>query len=946
MPSLTHELRRAMDGSVADDDYTRHLYSRDASMYAITPRAVAFPRHAEDVAAAVGVAAAHGVPVLARGAGTSLAGQCVGPGLVLDLSRHLDRILEVDPTTSSALVEPGVVQDTLNTAAAAYGLMFGPDTSTGNRATLGGMVGNNSAGSGSVRYGMTADHVREVDVVLADGARVRLGPVDETERVRRSGPGTVDGRVHRDLPGLLARHAEVIRTGYPQHWRRAGGYRLDRLAAGDTLDPSRLVVGSEGTLAVATRIRVGLVPRPARTAYAVGHFTSVAAAVDAVTDALACDPVQVELIDRTILELARQKLAYASLAVAGEPGALLYVAFSGDGEVTGQLDRLEGLWRAHGHGYATLRAETAEQQRALLSVRTAGLGLLMASSTGSRRPVAFIEDTAVDPVRLAEYTAQLHALLDRHGLRAGFYGHASVGCLHVRPFIDTSDPREVAVMRAVAEEVRLLAAEHGGVNSSEHGDGLARSEFNRAVFGAELYDAMREVKQLFDPGGVLNPGKVVDAPPMTAHLRVLAPASEPRTTLQFADGMRAAADRCQNIGLCRKSTSGVMCPSYMATREEEHSTRGRAAALVKALSEPDPATALAGDRLHGILDLCLMCKACTSECPLGVDIPALKSEALAARHAVTGVPLRSRLFASIRLLNRLGAATAPLSNLPGRRPVARALLERWLGITAARPLPVFRRETTTRWFAGRAYCSAADAAGRAEGGRGASRPVTFLADSFTTFTEPYVGRAAIELLELAGHEVRLESRGCCGRAALSKGLVDRAARQARALAARLEGQVVVGCEPSCTGMLTEGRLGLRTDVRQVEELVAAAVDDGRLVLRADSWLAGRRIVLQGHCHQKADVGTAATLALLSRIPGVEVVELDAGCCGMAGSFGFESEHYEVSMQVGAGRLFPAVTAEPEGTVIAASGVSCRQQIAHGTGRVARHPLELVRSVVG
>jgi Fe-S oxidoreductase len=577
----------------------------------------------------------------------------------------------------------------------------------------------------------------------------------------------------------------------------------------------------------------------------------------------------------------------------------------------------------------------------------------MAASVGTRRPLAFVEDTAVDPAHLAAYTERFKALLDRHGLAAGFYGHASVGCLHVRPFVDVTDPAQVATMRAVATEVKDLVAEYGGVNSSEHGDGLVRSEFNRSIFGDDLYQAMREVKHLFDPANVMNPGKIVDSPSMTENLRdpALPPAPPIRTRLRFdvVGGMRGAADRCMNIGLCRKSTTGAMCPSYIATRQEEHSTRGRANALVKALSEPDPAAALGDERLHEILDLCLMCKACKSECPLGVDMATLKSETLAHHHDVHGVPLRSRVFGSIRTLNRLGAAAAPLSNVPGRVRPLRALMGRALGIAPQRPLPAFERRSLVQWFDGR---------------RAAAPPtqgtVVFLADSFTTFTEPGVGRAAVELLERAGWAVRLESRGCCGRASLSKGLVDDAKKKAARLARLItssgdEGSPVVGCEPSCLFTLKDEHLSLLPDdpavrdvagrVRQVEELLAEAVDDGRLVLRPDSWLAGRRVLYHGHCHQKAEVGTAATVGLLRRIPGAEVVELDAGCCGMAGSFGFESEHYELSMQVGADRLFPAVSAEPADTVMAATGVSCRQQIAHGTARRAMHPVELLRSVV-
>lgn len=959
MADLEHRLRGDLDGEVAFDDYTRHLFSRDASMYSITPAGVVFPRHSGDVAAAVTTAAEHGVPVVPRGAGTSLAGQTVGPGLVLDMSRHMNRIIEIDPGSRTALVEAGVVQDQLNRAAAPHGLMFGPDTSTSNRATIGGMVGNNSAGSGSVRYGMTIDHVRELDVVLADGSRAHLAPADEAGWARRAALPTLEGAICRQLPRILRENAAAIAEGYPAYWRRACGYRLDRLMRDESRhDLAKFVVGSEGTLVIAARILVDLVPKPRRTVIAVGHFASTPAAIAATEDALSCDPAAVELMDRMILDLSRDKIEYASLGTIldGDPEALLFVSFSGDDEpeLLGRLDRLTALWKHHGHGYHTLRAVTQAQQGSLLKVRKAGLGLLMSASQGTRRPLAFVEDTAVDPVHLGDYTRRFKQVLDRHGMTAGFYGHASVGCLHVRPFVDLADPAEVRRMRAVAEEIKDLVREYGGVNASEHGDGLARSEFNREIFGDRLYDAMRQVKRVFDPANQLNPGKIVDAPAMTEHLRdpVLGAAVPLRTGLSFevTGGMRGAADRCMNIGLCRKTEAGVMCPSYMATRREEDSTRGRANALVKALSEPDPGKALGDGRLHEILDLCLMCKACKTECPLGVDMAALKAETLSQHHELHGVPLRSRVFGAIRTLNRLGSATAPLSNLPGRIRPVRLLMDRLLGITPARPLPSFARDNLVRWF--RRHASETHAAPRGQ--------LTFLADSFTTFTEPDIGRAAIELLELAGWRVRLAAGGCCGRSSLSKGLLGKAREDARKLARSLHdlsepGSPITGCEPSCLMTLCDEYLTLLpgepavTDVsgrvRQVEELLTEAIDTGRLRLRSDSWLAGRRLLYHGHCHQKAEVGTAATVALLSRIPGVEVAELDAGCCGMAGSFGFESEHYDVSMTVGSDRLFPAIAAEPGTTVVVASGVSCRQQISHGAQRRAWHPVELVRQAL-
>ena len=955
-PELAAALGRAVGGEVRFDAWTRQVFSRDASMYAIEPLGVVFPRDADDVAATVSVAAEFGVPVLPRGAGTSLAGQTVGRAVVLDCSRHLRAVLEIDPERRSARVQPGVVQDDLNRAAARYGLLFGPDTSTANRATLGGMIGNNSAGSHSIRYGMTIDHVLGLDAVLADGSRARLEPLGPRELAWRAGRPGLEGAIHRRLPGLVERHRDAIAAGFPAWWRRAGGYRLDRLTGDGPFDLARFVVGSEGTLVTVTEALVGLVPAPRHRAIAVGHFGSTQAAVEATGAALACEPAAVELMDRTILDLSRQRLEYAALAssLEGDPEALLFVTFFGDSEaeVAAGLDRLAASWRRGRHGYHVLRAVTPAQQADVLRVRSASLGLLMAASAGARRPLAFIEDTAVDPADLPAYTARLAGILDRHGLRAGFYGHCSVGCLHVRPFLDLTSPAEVGTMRAVAEEVLELVTEYGGANSSEHGDGLARSEFNRRVFGDQLYEAMREVKGLFDPDGRMNPGKIVDAPAMTEHLRdpALGPAPALATRLSFPDGMRAAADRCMNIGLCRKTASGVMCPSYMATRDEEHATRGRANALVLALSAPDPKAALGDDRLHEILDLCLECKACKRECPLGVDMAALKAETLAASHDLHGVPARARLFGAVRRLNALGSALAPLSNLPGRSRLVRALAERALGVAADRPLPRFRRDSLPRWLASR----------RAPSGPFPRGEVVLLADSFTTWTEPAIPIAAVELLELAGWRVRVERGGCCGRASISKGLLDQAGEQAARLSARLapfaeRGVPIVGVEPSCLLTLRDEHLALRPGdpaaaavagaTRLVEELLVEAIDDGGLALRERSPVSGRRILFHGHCHQKALVGTAATTGLLRRIPGAEVAEVDAGCCGMAGSFGFEAEHYDLSMRIGGLRLFPAVAAEPAGTLLAATGVSCRQQIAHGTGRAARHPVELVRAAV-
>jgi FAD/FMN-containing dehydrogenase/Fe-S oxidoreductase len=924
------------------DPYTRHLYAADASLYANPPLSVAFPRDAPDVAAAIRTAAERGVPVVMRGAGTSLAGQTAGQGVVLDTSRHMDEIHAIDVEGRSARVGPGVVQDALNAAVKPHGLGFGPDTSTSNRATLGGMIGNNSSGSHSIVYGTTIDHVRALEVVLSDGSTATFGPGEAA-----ASPDTLEGRIRRGLPEILRKYERAIAEDYPRHWRQSGGYRLDSLARG--FDLAKFVTGSEGTLVAITEATVNLIELPKARQFAVGHFHSVDEAVAATQDALDLDAAAIEMIDATILELSRSKREYAQMAstIQGEPGALLFVTFFADtpDEAGERLDELERAWGEHGHGYHFLRAETAAEQDALTKVRKAGLGLLMASSEGSKRPAAFVEDTAVAPERLGDYVKAFRAILERHGLNAGFYGHCSVGCLHIRPFVDLTAPGGVDTLTAVADEIAALVAEYDGVNSSEHGDGRVRSPFNPRVFGDELYAAFREVKALFDPDGRFNPGVMVDAAPLTTNLRdpALPPALPLQTHFSFGDGgMRAAADRCQRIGACRKSGQGVMCPSYMATREEEHATRGRANALVRALSEPDPRAALGDERLHEILDLCLECKACKSECPLSVDMATMKSEFLSHYQAQHGTPLRSRLFGAIRKLNRLGSATAPVSNLP----IPRGLMERVTGIDRRRPLPRFTRDTLLRWDRKRAPRA---------GSRG---DVVFLADSFTTFTEPAIGRAAIELLEAAGWNVRLESAGCCGRSSISKGLLDQAQAMAEAMVARLapeaeRGVPIVGCEPSCLLTLREEHPGLLAgdaraetvakQTRLVEELLVEAIDDGSLALDPGAEVAGRPIVFHGHCHQKALAGTAATVALLERIPGAQVTELDAGCCGMAGSFGFETEHYELSMQIGESRLFPALREAAPGALVAATGVSCRQQIGHGVGRRAWHPVELVRA---
>ena len=954
---LEEELRKAVAGEVRFDRLTRRIYATDASIYSIEPIGVVSPRSADDVVAAVNVAKQFNVPLLARGAGTSLAGQTVGQAVVLDFSRYMNGLVAIDPEARSARVQPGLVQDELNAVAARHGLMFAPDTSTANRATLGGMIGNNSCGARSARYGMTIDHVAVLDVVLSDGSQATLGTVPPDELRRRARGDSLEARLYRDVATLAERSANAIRTGFPPYWRKSGGYRLERLLPEHgPLDLSKVVTGSEGTLAITTEATVKLVPVPAAVASVAGHFETVDAALAAVDDAIDSNAAAIELVDRTILNLARVSPLHRSVTsvLTGDPGGLLFVEFYGDTptEAAHNAAVLEERWRRSGHGYAIARASTPAELRRFREVRRAGLGLLSAAGKGNERSIAFVEDTAVDPRRLREYTREFARILDRHNLRAGFYGHASAGCLHIRPFMDLGQPRAVETLRSVAEEVASLVHEFGGMNSSEHGDGLVRAEFSKRLFGDELYEAMRELKRVFDPDNRFNPGKKVDSPAMTESLRE---ANLPRalplaTQFQFpwSDGMRGAANRCVRVGACRKSAAsgGTMCPSFMATHDERHSTRGRANALVDALSSPDPRAALGDDALMEALDLCLECKACKSECPMSVDMATLKSEMLFHRYARKGTPLSARFFGNARRLNRVGSSVFGISNAVSRTGLARSLAERFVGIDRRRPLPKFARQSLGAWFR--------DRGPTANPRRG---DVVFFADSFSSYTEPEIGIAAIELLERAGWRVQLVDDVCCGRSQISKGLLDAARRNHAKLIDRLApfaeaGTPIVGCEPSCVFTLSDELVALSRDsdrasaiarqARLVDDLVADAIDDGSLGLPTMS--GPTSVVFHGHCHQKAAGALSSSARLLGKLPGADVNVLDAGCCGMAGSFGFERDHYELSMQIGEMRLFPAVRAAPDAT-IAATGVSCRQQIAHGTGRKAEHPVVLLHRLL-
>lgn len=953
MNDVSRDLTKRLAGEVRFDDMTRVLYSTDASIYEIEPLGVVIPRTTDDVLATVEICASHGVPILPRGAGTSLCGQAVGRAVVLDMSKYLNRVLEVNAEERWARIQPGVVLDELNAQLHPLGLWFAPDVSPSNRATLGGMIGNNASGARSIVYGRTVEHVREMTVVLPDGHTLAARALAEDELARALALTTREGDLYRTLHRLVGAHRHEILARYPKILRRVGGYALDEFVNGQPFSLARLLVGSEGTLATTLEAKINLEPRPAPTQVAlmVVHFRTMFEALESTTEILTTGPTAIELADKYILDLTRRSLEYARQMtfVQGDPGALLFVEYYGEtpGELVAKLDRLEAYCRRQRIGTAFTRALSPEEQQRIWKVRKAGMALLL-GMIGDKKPVAGIEDTAVAPERLTEYLKRLDAIVRSHKVEAAYYGHASVGCIHVRPILDLKRDPEVEKLRAIAEQVSALVQEFGGAMSAEHGDGLSRSCWNETLFGPTLYQAFRELKAAFDPQRIMNPGKIVDAPPMTANLRYGGryQARQVKTFFRFGreGGFDRAVEMCNGAAVCKKKLEGTMCPSYMITLEEEHSTRGRANALRAAINGHLPAEALTSPRMYEVFDLCLECKGCKAECPSNVDMAKLKYEFLAHYHAEHGTPLRARLFGHLEIVNRLGCACAPLSNWVAQTAPARWIFDRFFGIHRNRQLPPFARETFTRWFARRN--------GR-HGVPGARGPVVLFNDTYMTYNYPELGRAAVKVLETAGFEVALADKKCCGRPMISKGLLRQAKENAAYNLDRLvpyaeQGIPIVGLEPSCILTFRDEYPDLLDDPRAdrlakgtflIEEFLLGLHEKGQLGLPLRPKTPS--VLLHGHCHQKALVGSNPSLQLLRLLPGARVDEIDSGCCGMAGSFGYEKEHYDMSLAIGNRRLFPAIKAADPACEIVAAGVSCRQQILHGTGRRARHLVEVL-----
>jgi len=958
MPGLERKLRREISGDILFDAFSRGRYATDASHYQLMPVGVVVPRTIEEAKAAIGLANQEGATVLARGGGTSQCGQTINHSLVVDCSKHLNRLLELDIENKRCVVEPGIVLDDLNRKLRAHGLWFPVDVSTASRATIGGMAGNNSCGGRSLRYGTMRDNVIAMEAVLADGSSAHFGRANrDLSDIPDSSPLKP---LAKDLLALGAREAAEVDARFPKVQRRVGGYNLDALVPGrNDLNLAHILIGSEGTLAFTTKVELKLWPVLGKRIVAACHFGSFYEAMNAAQHLVKTGPIAVELVDKTMIELAREIAMFRPTLeqfVRGTPDAILLVEFdSGEEENRKRLSHLHDVMSDLGFGWkkqgtkwgGVVDVTDPALQTAIAELRASGLNVMM-SMKEQGKPISFVEDCAVPLEHLADYTARLTDIFHKHGTRGTWYAHASVGCLHVRPVLNLRQEKDVKAMRAIAEEAFAMVREYKGSHSGEHGDGMVRSEFHEPMFGTRLVRAFEEVKERFDPKPLFNPGKIVHAPKFDARENfryasdygeaAFAPVLDWSDYKGGAEGFQGAVEMCNNNGACRNSAGNVMCPSYRVTRDERDVTRGRANSLRLALSGQLGRDAFTSDEMMETLKLCVSCKGCRRECPTGVDMARMKIEVLAARAAKHGYSFRDRLIGWLPRYAPFAAKIGWLLNLRDTLPGAAKLSEWFTGFSARRALPKWRFDVFDD---------------RSSGKVNNAGEVVLFADTFNRYFERENLDAAVAVLESAGYRVHFaEANGrplCCGRTFLSVGAIRQAKEEAARTVAALKpyldrGMTVIGLEPSCVfgfrdeipSLLKESReaAALAGKVRLFEEFLAEEAAAGRLRLALKP--IASRALLHGHCHQKSFGALTPVQKTLKLIPELEVETVESSCCGMAGSFGYGRETLDVSMAMGELSLLPAVRKAEESTIVVADGTSCREQIAHGAGRKALH----------
>lgn len=944
--SFEKELKESIQGEIHFDPISRRAYSVDASIYEIEPLGIVVPKTKQDLINAVKIAHRHNIPVIPRGAATGITGGCIGKGLVIDTSKYLSRIIEIDFHQQIARCEAGVVQDQLNAALSLTGYRLGPDTSTGNRATIGGMTANNAAGARSLRYGKMVDHVEKVEVVLSNGDLVTFQAVDKHEWEKKRSQNDREGQIYREIHRLLETHRQEILERFPKIPRRVSGYNLDELIKPGPLNLAKLITGSEGTLGIITEITVKISPKPKATGLCLIHFDDMIEAMRWIPHLLTYQPLAIEMIDDKIIKQGK-----ASPSMKGkmewlleEPKALFAVEFDGatPAETEKKMIGFINDARKRQIGYAQLFLTQQTQIDQVWALRKAGLGILMSKRSYSQA-IAFIEDVTVSPDKLSSFMDKFCGYLKSKGKEAGIYGHVGSGCMHIRPYIDLRQHNELALMNEMMGDVSDLLLEFGGAMSGEHGDGIIRSWLNPKMFGEKLYQAFVDIKTAFDPDNRMNPGKIVHPMDHLKDLRMSPdkPTKAIETFLNFSKegGFALAVDMCNGNGLCRKK-EGVMCPSFQADNDEYHTTRARAQALRAIVHGQLAVNNFSNREVYDVLDLCISCKGCKTECPSQVDMAKMKAEFLYQYQETNGYTLRSKLFGHIGRINKLLSPFASAFNAMSRTGFGKWMQKR-LGISPERTLPPLASQRFSKWFSN--YQQPANAV----------KPVVLFNDTFNEFNHPEIGQAAVKILNKLGYQVIVPPWKCCGRPLISKGMLKQAKGQASALIETLivyadQGIPIIGLEPSCLltikddykdfhGMPPLDRL--MSACITFDEFLAKLVAKGEFIL---PFIEGKRNVkVHGHCHQKALVGMGPTMTVLRAIPGFEVSEIQSGCCGMAGSFGYEEEHYDFSMKIGNAALFPAIRAASADTLIVADGTSCRSQIADGTTRRAKHLAEAI-----
>jgi len=958
----------SFQGEVLTDDSIRLIYATDASAYREMPIGVVYPANADDIKKLIAFCRENNTSLIPRTAGTSLAGQVVGGGIIADVSRHMTQILEVNKKEKWVRVQPGVILDELNVFLKPLGLFFGPETSTANRCMMGGMVGNNACGAHSLVYGSTRDHTLELHTILSDGSEVVFGTVTKDEFNKKCDLSTLEGTIYRLFREMLgnSKNQEEITREFPdpQLERRNTGYAIDLLLRNELFgqektpfNMTRLLAGSEGTLAFTTEIKLNLVDLPPiHKALVCVHFNTIADSLKANLIALKFKPVAIELMDKIVLDLTKKNIEQEKnrFFVEGDPGAILVVEFAGESkqEIHQNAADMENAMRQAGYGYHFPMVEGADIKR-VWDLRKAGLGIIN-NLPGDAKPAPVIEDTAVNPEVLPAYIEEFDAMLKKYGKECVYYAHVATGELHLRPILNLKDPHDVQLFYEIALETAKLVKKYRGSLSGEHGDGRLRGQFIPLMVGDHNYSLFKQIKQTWDPQGIFNPGKIVDTPVMNTSLRNVPgqPTREIKTTFDFSKdlGILRAAEKCNGTAVCRKTeiTGGTMCPSYMASRDEYQTTRARANVLREFLTTSKKANPFDHQEIYQVMDLCLSCKACKSECPASVDVAKLKAEFLQQYYASHRIPLRTLMIAHISKINTLGSHFTRIYNFVNSNKFISGITARLVGFAPERQFPLLYKTTLERWYKG----FSSQRQGSFPNGR-----VYLFNDEFTRFNDTEIGIKAIKLLTTLGYDVVIPDHLESARTFLSKGLVKRAKKIANANIGKLQSLIsdeipLVGIEPSAIltfrdeykeladQPLKEAANSLAKNALMIDEFLQREVKRGKIT-QSQFTTETKEIKLHGHCHQKALASTNPTLFMLNFPQNYTATEIPSGCCGMAGSFGFEKEHYDLSMKIGELVLFPAVRNSAPTTLIAAPGTSCRHQIKDGTSRTAYHPVEIL-----